>query len=422
VKVYLDQKDFSRIARGLIGEKEYKTDSEVYDFLKERVASGDLTIYFSWCHVVEAVKYHDLRGDLWRVYCNVVDTLTDGNCIVGPATLVKREVELFLAKKFNFRTALSKESYGYGKYVEALSTKPTTCFSLKEEVKKKLFENLAHFSLKDGTPLFSGREKAHLIKKCLKTKNIKKIFESMSGSKLSLLCDQAVSSFPGPDEFKSDFLQSVDKRELMISLFGTPMLRLEVMNNFLDHISKFSKLIPIYSSFMPELQNIVEKLKLNSIGLLLGFKKLQLANTILKKDILTESQFRSNLVRHFTEQIMPQVKSLSVRHRFSHIEAKTELLESDLKQIPILYWLTISATQYFIKHKGNLQRGRTPRESDVLDLFHLLNLPYVDVYLTDAFFTEVAKPGQELFNTTIFRNLVKLRDYLIENDVRNTTS
>ncbi len=75
IKIYLDQKDYSRIAKGLAGNHKYTLDLSVYHFLIDLVNSGKIRIYFSWCHFIEALKYEQ-EIDMLKPYCRVIDTLT----------------------------------------------------------------------------------------------------------------------------------------------------------------------------------------------------------------------------------------------------------------------------------------------------------------------------------------------------------
>jgi hypothetical protein len=61
-RAYLDQKDFSSMARGLMGDSRYAPAAQCFDFLKHTVESGRLVVYFSWCHIVESLRYYDGAG------------------------------------------------------------------------------------------------------------------------------------------------------------------------------------------------------------------------------------------------------------------------------------------------------------------------------------------------------------------------
>src|SRR5437763_881009 len=100
MRIFLDQKDFSSIARGLVGEKGFEAYTGHFDFLSDLVESQKISIYFAWSHIVESLRYHDLTGKLWNIHCEVIDTLTKGNCIIFPTDLEKREVELFVSEHF----------------------------------------------------------------------------------------------------------------------------------------------------------------------------------------------------------------------------------------------------------------------------------------------------------------------------------
>jgi hypothetical protein len=89
-RIYLYQKDYSRIAKGLLGELHFTEDLEAYQFLISLVDSHKLLIYSSWCHLFEALKYDEEKIDLLNPYCDAIDTLTQGNCIIWPETIEKR--------------------------------------------------------------------------------------------------------------------------------------------------------------------------------------------------------------------------------------------------------------------------------------------------------------------------------------------
>src|SRR5438105_3187196 len=56
-RVYLDQKDYSRMAQGLGGVADCAEDAKAYTVLQRMVEMGSIRIYFSWAHFVEALRY-----------------------------------------------------------------------------------------------------------------------------------------------------------------------------------------------------------------------------------------------------------------------------------------------------------------------------------------------------------------------------
>jgi hypothetical protein len=141
--VYLDQKDFSRMAQGASGAPAYANDREAHTVLTGLVEKGAVTIYFSSSHIVEALRYKGDRADRLNAYCEVVDTLTRGHCLVIANELRRRELEIHLAREFSFHTALDAESFAFGKHADALSADPVTGPSMKELVRAAVRRDLA---------------------------------------------------------------------------------------------------------------------------------------------------------------------------------------------------------------------------------------------------------------------------------------
>lgn len=118
-RVYLDHKDYVNIARGLRGEAQFAPDVEAYVFLKSLVENGSLICYFSATHLLEAVRYQTTDLRIIDSYCEVLDSLTKGRCIVWSHALEERELSYFAASHFGFSTTLNKDDFPYGEYLDA---------------------------------------------------------------------------------------------------------------------------------------------------------------------------------------------------------------------------------------------------------------------------------------------------------------
>jgi hypothetical protein len=97
-----------------------KGDLEIFEYLKSKVNAGNIIFYFSWCHIVEAMKYDSEHTELLESYCTGVDTLTEGNCILYPDDLTQRELTLFLGDHFSFIPCFGKADYAYSKFKDAV--------------------------------------------------------------------------------------------------------------------------------------------------------------------------------------------------------------------------------------------------------------------------------------------------------------
>src|SRR5262245_39990720 len=102
LRLYLDQKDFGRMAKALLDGDEASPDYVAYRRLTALVSRGAVRVYFSHVHVVEALRFPDGRSPIAVRYCAVLDTLTQGHCIRHPGYLQRSELELALAEIFGF--------------------------------------------------------------------------------------------------------------------------------------------------------------------------------------------------------------------------------------------------------------------------------------------------------------------------------
>ncbi len=107
-KIYLDQKDYSNIARGLAGVDKFQQDVEIYHELVKKVNSSEIRIYFSNCHIIEALKYNPVRNEFIEKYAEVVDTLTKGHCLRLIQEITELEIELMLYNQFELDSDINE--------------------------------------------------------------------------------------------------------------------------------------------------------------------------------------------------------------------------------------------------------------------------------------------------------------------------
>src|SRR2546430_2032368 len=99
-RAYLDHKDYVNMAKGLRGDTNFSAHAEAYRTLKQLVERGNVTCYFSAIHLLEAVRYENTDRPVIDSYCEVLDSLTKGNCIVWVHSLEDRELSYFIADHF----------------------------------------------------------------------------------------------------------------------------------------------------------------------------------------------------------------------------------------------------------------------------------------------------------------------------------
>ncbi len=313
VRVYLDQKDFSRIGRGLAGNVHCLEDVEIYEWLLALVKAGKVRIYFSWCHAVETLRYDDRKVDVLEPYCKAIDSLTQGHCIRWPLTILQEEVSACLTRIYEVagQTAID---YPYGKTVDAFPPIPYHAFGPLEEAFRRKFKQ----DLSIGSLINLSRQ------------------------------------FP---QFKK-------------------------LGAFFDDTSE---------AIAAELRAEQQKHSANGMD----------AKVVERR-----------LVEFFLNHIDAELERFCAEHTVDRDEAREKLRASKLADIPALHTVITFAVEYYKRHRGELSRGRKPKQSDFLDLHHIRNLPYVDIFSCDAFFAEVAKNTAKLFGSSVAPKLTAVQRIL----------
>lgn len=408
MRIFLDQKDFSSIARGLVGEKGFESYPRHFEFLKNLVESQKITIYFAWSHIVESLRYHDLTGNLWNIHSEVVDTLTKGNCIRFPTDLEKREVELFLSEQFGISTRYSRTDYAFGKFKDAVSIASVQTAPFKRYLEEALKKNIA----KVGS---TRNDRRLLLKRISKRNGLAEAFKNMSEEEFNDL-KKGTDGSTYPKEFIEDLSTFLGRDAFLNFLFGTPAQRAKVINEVFDHIFEFKKLITTYSQAFPELKKIGQFpnetfQKLNPL-----IQSSQILHDVFSRPVVDPNRVKADLVNRFIKSLRPSINKFGKKYGFARKEAEQILYEADFMPIPSICCAILFCVEYIKRHIGSTKRGRRPRGSDIMDLHNLRNIPYVDLYVTDAFFADLGKKiAAKVFGTRIVRNLGQLEDFLKNN-------
>lgn len=354
-KIYLDQKDYSRIAKGLSGDTKFKDDVEAYYFLAPFVKSQKIFVYGSWCHLYEALRYDEGKIKLLSPYCEAIDTLTQGKCIIWPETIEKRELELFFAKHFGFESKISEDEYPYGNPIDLIFIDHIydTLIDPKESLKKEL----------DSLPL-SGKEKKYCLKQFSKPKRLRRLLEKFPEENLRLLCRQ----FPG-------FEKTFTKDKLLDFLLSSPKEKAMIFKDALKNTFTFKNLVTYYSPIFPQLK-VASHCFDESSTKLRGFIKMsQVLYDIFDKQV-TESKLSKIMVERFVNNLNKEIIELANKFQFPINEAKELLQKTEFEHLTSIRAMKFFIIEYYKRHKGSYERGRNPLEGDVMDLHHLRNFPY----------------------------------------------
>jgi hypothetical protein len=122
------------------------------------------------------------------------------------------------------------------------------------------------------------------------------------------------------------------------------------------------------------------------------------------KNSLSETDVIEFISKATVKSFENHVRNLATKHKFSTDEAVHFIIDNISKIHSINSYIQIFS-EYLKRHKGT----RNPTRNDYMDIHHMRYLPYVDYFITDRFFAEVAKGISGIFNTKVVRNLDELK-------------
>jgi hypothetical protein len=348
------------------------------------------------------LKYDEEKIDLLSPYCEAIDTLTEGNCIIWHATIEKRELELFLAEHFGFTSEVSDNDYPYGKPKDLIFV--GDIFEPFFESKGPLVEILKNAL---NSSFLSGKEKKYFLKKLGKPKKLRGILEGLTEENLQPLYKQ----FPGFDK-------TFTKDRIIDFLLSSPKEKAVFFENAIQRAFTFKNLIIHYSQMFPELKKATHCFNGSSTQIRSTIRMNQVLYDIFRKQV-SEAKLSKNIVNSFANHLDKEVVELANKYHFPIGDARSLLVKTKFDHITSVKSMIFFLTEYYKKHKGGYGKGRHPLRSDIMDLHHLRNFPYVNFYVTDRFFADIAKKGEDLFGTKVFANLSELQKYLKASEATN---
>jgi|GEM_PF-4845362 len=405
LKVYLDQKDYSCIARGLNRESGYEKYREIYDTLLGLVNDKRITVYFSVYHIIESLRYGGIGGELWDLHCDVVDTLTNGHCLISKKNLIERELNLFLSREFNFQPSFVREEYPYGKFKDAVHLGSLGKVSIKGEITKALNKTISKSGL-------NRNQRRNFCKKHKPVQHFRKQLLDMDEDDFTALVKQTQEG-EKKNNFSEDFFSMLDRESAVSFIFGSYQKRQQIVNRLFEEVFHFKKLVQRYGKLFPQLVDVAKIPEKNFVRLEEFISKIQEAQSMFGKSLLAEVDFRKIYIDIALKKVRKTINAEAKRNKFSSKEAVNMLSVSELADIPVLSsWLTFMH-EYLIKHDVK-KRARTPKGSDPTDMGHLALVPYVDYFMTDNFMCGLVKQkAASSYGTTVCHNLEKLCSRLV---------
>jgi hypothetical protein len=434
-RLYLDQKDFGRIADALVRQDYSSPDFTAYDQLKRLVTTGDVRIYFSFVHIVEAFRFGDPRSEVALAYCEAVDSLTEGHCIRYPPHLERAELELALAELTGATSTSDKASYPYGQYGQAVTTDglqlDPTSIGISPDSTVQNIEEMAE-QLRSGLPnrravraflaappsAMSAEVESRFGIKAKKILSIlvkgspaerRSFAESLVGNEHFLKRAIAEMSEEAVNEFRQKFSAtgfSWTRELLATALAGPTAEKAEVWKRFLDGVMTFTQLVSRYRLTMPELSGVGTTF--DSTALISQLRLLQQFEPIRAKALGTPARWDIDIARdmglRFIQNARDDIRTYAEERGVSAEVLERQLRSDDFKRLPYIQAAILWMRSYLSRHKGTAH-ARNPDENDFRDLLHCVNAPYVDILATDRFSAEVSRPLEREFGTRIVRSL-----------------
>lgn len=363
LKIYLDQKDYIRIAWGILGDPKYQEDLDVYNFLLPLVRSETIKIFYSWCHLKEASGFNQSDSDYLDKYIEVLLSLTNSNCVKDHAELTEIEIEILLAHKFGFSTDFNNLLYPFGERGD-----------------------LGISKIDDG---FEEKIIGHRLSKQEKTR-IKNLRRQDF--------DFIRNSIPGTEDFTNNEII------LLIAGKNSPE-RFKIVKKYLDNVFDFKSFIKKYSKLGP-FQNYFN-FRNSKADEMIDFILRYQDELSSKGKSISESKITDIFIKQVVEQFEYFIRKLSDKHNFQVEEAKQHISES-IHKIKSMYSYIQIFKEYVKRHRGS----KKPNKTDYMDIHHMRYLPYVDCFISDRFFAEVAKNISGTFDTKVLKNLKELKVYL----------
>lgn len=385
IRVYLDQKDYINISKGLLGDNNFEKDVECYKFLLPLVKNGRIRIFYSWAHISETLKYADKLTDVLKMRCEVFDNLTNGHCLLQIQNIILAEIKNYLFTEFKSDGSLvvSPDKYPFGTGSDciefdmdfrALRTKmsPSQIKNIKNRVllrsKKelsKILPNSDTLSKKDIIKLLTYDEKM-----------IKKYFDNILS-------------------FKPLFLKY---RALAVQDLNINKMPIERSSQFFDIMNDYrDRVILGY--------DIIEEQDTQSA-------KQQIKSKLIKKQNELVEQLLQSISDYYKNTISVYISTFLQFHNINQSDALNRL--DDFSHICGVQFYKDLLKEYLNRNGAFSKNPRSLDLNDYFDIEHLRNLPYVDYYVTERYFGDIAEKIAGNYNTIVFKNLHSMHKHLMK--------
>jgi len=359
VRVYLDQKDFSRIGKGLQGSDQCEGDLIAYYAFKDLVKQGKARFYFSIVHFIEALRYDDEKINLLKPYCEAVDTLTKGHCFKWPRTIEQEELDAWLHRQTNNDSA-GNSSCPFGKGLDAFPKDSLRGLDLLPKIRANLRDACRKLPPIQGMPLALASQNDELLKRM--------ILQMPDSNYDSFIRDSAI--------------KVTSRRECVEMLFGDPDTRKKILDKT---FGTFSSLIP-FSRDYPAIKKA--GLMFDSSAETVG-KAITFLRDFSGQERMDPKKHHDDLVVKIVDSQKKKINEFCGNQKIDEMPLLEQLTKTALDDLPSLAMVIEASTEYYRLHRASPEKGRKPKQSDIADIAHARHLPYVDIFCCDGFFANV---------------------------------
>jgi len=406
IRIYLDQKDFSEIAHAVRRGDQQAKAFVAYQRLQAHVDTGRVRVYYSFVHIVEALRFGNPRSEVVVAYCDIVDSLTQGHCIRFRAHLERAELALALADVGGSSSNYSKDSYPYGRYGEAvtsdgLSLDPRSFVlqadrmlqsneELRAELKRQCPNRHAIRSLLRHPPPDLCTELEAIFKR--DSHRVLEVVLTGSDEQRRALAAEVmgdptflrsvIAEVPDDhlDKLNEQFPAGVFRwtRDLIaVALAGSPDEKSRILAQFFDGIMSFKQLVTYYSATRPELANMGATFDAPSSQMV---AHLRLAQQFEPTRAAAFGQARwdkdiaEDIGAGYLDEIRDQIRTYADQTGLSAETVERQLRAEGFKRLPYQRARIMWIHSYLARHKGT-KHQRTPDENDFRDFLHCINAP-----------------------------------------------
>lgn len=349
IKIYLDQKDYINISKAKLFSDDSKGYIRIYNKLMQLLDENKIVIYFSAVHVYESLKYEGDNPDKIVHFCDVIESMTRGNCIIRYDEIELIEINNYLSARYEKFKRSFIDQYPYGKSKDSISSRDFACSN----------------DILD----FAGQIKSQ----CTFNNPLDRLGMDLVLNDKSLLAS-FVDSIP---EEQFDRLFQIDRKVVREAVTGTIEARLSIINELSSNSFNFYFLLLYFKQNCKDFADQITK---------------QIENSKIFCDIINGTIGMSG--RRINIQDLQQKLS---RQEFSDIFNNIrnivsinglDISQLNHKEIDVAYFdcaiynieLILGYLRVF-NVKGNAHKRAN--QNDFIDLMHARASRYVDIFSTD---------------------------------------